>query len=103
LAGFLFLIIGSALALAGLTYGWAGVESRVGPHRDSRRNLVPFLGRTVAWAALAYCWPIFSCAVRRNPGQPVVLLDASLSLAADSGRGRSPGLSGRWGEIRLFG
>ncbi|HEV8125895.1 MAG TPA: hypothetical protein VGP80_16735 [Gemmatimonadales bacterium] len=104
MAGFLFLIIGSALALAGLTYGWLESSPGSGLIATLWRNLVPFLGRTVAWAALGVLLADLSCAVRRNPGQPVVLLDASLSLAADSGRWKEARDSaGRWGEIRLFG
>lgn len=104
MAGFLLLIICSALALSGLTYGWLESSAGAGFAATLRRNLVPFLGRAVAWAALGVLLADLSCAVRRNPGQPVVLLDASLSLAADSGRWKEARDSAaRWGEIRLFG
>jgi hypothetical protein len=104
LAGFLLLIIGIAFALAGVTYGWLESSPGSGFVATLGRNLVPFLGRAVAWGALGVLLADLSCAVHRNPGRPVVLLDASLSLAADSGRWKEARDSaGRWGDIRLFG
>ena len=101
---FLLLIACGALALAGFTYGWLEATPGSGFFATLPRNLLPFLGRAVAWAALGILLADLSCAVRRNPGRPVVLLDASLSLAADSGRWKEARDSAaRWGEIRLFG
>lgn len=100
----LLLIVVTALAVSGLTYAWLEAAPGSGFGPTLRRNLVPFLGRAVAWSALGILLADLSCAVRRGPGEPLVLLDASLSLAADSGRWAEARDSARhWGEVRYFG
>ncbi|MEP7324721.1 MAG: hypothetical protein ABI836_02130 [Gemmatimonadota bacterium] len=104
MAVILILIICAATALAALTYGWLESSPGAGFVATLRRNGVPFVGRAVAWAALGALLADLSCAVRRSPGRPIVLLDASLSLAADSGRWSEARDSAvRWGDVRLFG
>lgn len=104
MAVILLLIICGATALAALTYGWLESSPGSGFAAAIRRNLVPFLGRAMAWTALGVLLADLSCAVRKHPGQPVVLLDASLSLAADSGRwNEARDSAARWGEVRRFG
>jgi hypothetical protein len=69
-----------------------------------RRHWIPFACRAVAWGALGILLLDLSCAAQRDPGRPLVLLDASLSLAADSGRwneARDSSLA--WGDLRTFG
>lgn len=93
-----------AAFLSAVTYGW--LEPSEG-HRGVaalRRHWVPFICRALAWGALGILLLDLSCATRRDPGRPLVLLDASLSLAADSGRwneARDSSLA--WGEVRTFG
>jgi hypothetical protein len=100
----LLIIVVLALALAGLTYGWLEAVPGSGFGATLRRNLVPSLGRAVAWSALGILLADLSCAVRRSAGEPLVLLDASLSLAADSGRwAEARDSAEHWGEVRYFG
>jgi hypothetical protein len=100
----ILLVLLLAVFLSGLTYGW--LEPSEG-HRGGaalRRHWVPFTCRALAWATLGILLLDVSCATPRNPGRPLVLLDASLSLAADSGRwseARDSSLT--WGELRTFG
>jgi hypothetical protein len=98
------LVLLLAVALSAVTYGW--LESSEG-HRGAqalRRHWVPFACRAIAWSALGILLLDLSCATPRDPGRPLVLLDASLSLAADSGRWvEARDSATRWGEVRTFG
>ena len=93
-----------AAFLSATTYGW--LEPSEG-HRGVaalRRHWVPFVCRALAWGSLGILLLDLSCATRRDAGRPLVLLDASLSLAADSGRwGEARDSSLVWGEVRTFG
>ena len=72
--------------------------------RAGRRGIVPMVCRAVAWAALGILVLNVSCPVAGVPRQPLVLLDASLSLAAAGGRWTEARDSAvGWGEIRHFG
>ena len=85
-----------ALGLSAFTY--------LGLERLGRRSWIPLLCRAVAWAALGLLLINLSCHVRMAPARPLVLLDASLSLAATGGQwpeARDSAL--RWGEVRSFG
>lgn len=98
------LVLVVAVALSALTYGW--FEPSEGHRGVSalRRHWFPFACRAVAWGALGILLLDLSCATPRLPGRPLVLLDASLSLAADSGRwieARDSALA--WGDVRTFG
>jgi hypothetical protein len=70
-----------------------------------KRAWLAALCRAVAWAALGVLLLDLTCAV--SPGgraRPLVLLDGSLSMAADGGRWREALDSARgWGDVRLFG
>lgn len=98
----LVLILG--VLLSGLTYGWLEPARGQAGVAALRRSWVPFLCRAAAWSALGILLLDLSCAVPRPPERPLVLLDASLSLAADSGRWREARDSAmRWGDVRTFG
>ena len=85
-----------AFALSAFTYL---VLERVG-----RRAWVPLVCRAIAWTALGLLLVNLSCSVRGAPPQPLVLLDASLSLGAAGGRwAEARDSARRWGEIRSFG
>ena len=78
----LLLVLAGALTLSACAYWWL---ERLGP-----RAWLPFVFRSVAWASLGVLALNLSCPVSRSgSGQPLVLLDASLSMA---------GAGGRWGE-----
>ncbi len=85
-----------ALALAAFTY--------LALERLGRRAWVPLVCRAIAWTALGLLLVNLSCSVRGAPPRPLVLLDASLSLAAVGGKWAEARDSARhWGEIRTFG
>ncbi|HYF39987.1 MAG TPA: hypothetical protein VD930_09880, partial [Gemmatimonadales bacterium] len=72
--------------------------------RAGRRAWVPLVCRTIAWTALGLLLVNLSCRVRGAAPQPIVLLDASLSLGAAGGRWLEARDSARrWGEVRSFG
>jgi len=72
--------------------------------RLGRRSSIPMIFRAVAWAALGLLLVNLSCRVRGTPPRPLVLLDASLSMAAPGGHWREARDSAvRWGEVRTFG
>ena len=100
----ILLVLLLAVVLSGLTYGW--LEPSEG-HRGVTalgRHWVPFACRALAWGALGILLLDLSCATPRDPGRPLVLLDASLSLAADSGRwSEARDSAAQWGEVRTFG
>ena len=77
------LVVLAAFALAAFTY--LGVE------RLGRRALVPLVCRGIAWSALGLLLVNVSCPVAGTPLEPLVLLDASLSMDASGGR---------WNEAR---
>ena len=90
------LIIIAAVALAAGTY--------LGLERLGRRGLVPMVCRTVAWSALGILVANMSCPVAGRDGRPLVLLDGSLSVRADSARFMALADSAsRLGEVRTFG
>ena len=90
------LVVLLALALAAFTY--------LGLERLGRRAWVPLVCRAIAWAALGLLLVNTSCPVRVKPLQPLVLLDASLSMGAAGSRWKEARDSAvRWGEIRHFG
>jgi hypothetical protein len=72
--------------------------------RIGRRGWVPLVCRGIAWAALGLLLLNVSCPVSGPPRRPLVLLDASLSMAAAGGRwGEARDSAARWGEVRRFG
>jgi hypothetical protein len=72
--------------------------------RVGRRGWVPLALRGLAWTALGLLLINLSCPVRGASLQPLVLLDASLSLGAAGGRWREARDSAsRWGLVRSFG
>jgi len=72
--------------------------------RIGRRGWVPLVCRAVAWAALGLLLLNLSCPVSRPPGRPLVLLDASLSMAAAGGHwAEARDSAARWGDVRRFG
>jgi hypothetical protein len=72
--------------------------------RIGRRGWLPLVCRAVAWAALGLLLLNVSCPVSRPPGRALVLLDASLSMAAAGGHWtEARDSAARWGEVRLFG
>jgi hypothetical protein len=90
------LVVLAAVALAAFTY--LGVE------RLGRRALVPLVCRGIAWSALGLLLVNVSCPVAGTPLEPLVLVDASLSMEASGGRwieARDSAM--RWGERRYFG
>jgi hypothetical protein len=90
------LVVLLAVALAAFTY--------LGLERVGRRGWVPLALRAVAWTALGLLLINLSCPVRGATLQPLVLLDASLSLGAAGGRWREARDSAaRWGEVGTFG
>jgi hypothetical protein len=98
------LVILLAVLLSALTYGWLEPAPGQRGMVALRRSAVPFGARSVAWAALGILLLDMSCAVPRPPGRPLVLLDASLSLGADSGRWSEARDSAQlWGEVLTFG
>ncbi|HKT59621.1 MAG TPA: hypothetical protein VJQ46_06195, partial [Gemmatimonadales bacterium] len=72
--------------------------------RIGRRGWVPLVCRAIAWATLGLLLLNLSCPVSRPPDRPLVLLDASLSMAAAGGRWtEARDSAARWGEVRRFG
>jgi len=72
--------------------------------RIGRRGWVPMVARALAWAALGLLLLNLSCPVSRPPGRPLVLLDASISMAAAGGRwAEARDSAARWGDVRRFG
>jgi hypothetical protein len=100
----LFLLLLLAASLSALTYGWLEPSEGQRGILALRRHWIPLVCRAIAWGALAILLLDLSCATPRDPGRPLVLLDASLSLAADSGRwGEARDSALAWGEVRTFG
>ena len=98
------LILLLAAFLSAVTYGWLEPSEGQRGLTALRRHWVPFACRAVAWGALGILLLDMSCATPRDPGRPLVLLDASLSLAADSGRwSEARDSAAAWGEVRTFG
>jgi hypothetical protein len=98
------LVILLAVGLSAMTYGWLEPSRGTQGLGALRRSWLPFVCRAVAWAALGMLLADLSCAMRRNAGRPLVLLDASLSLGADSGRWQAAKDSAtKWGEVMTFG
>ncbi|HJR16573.1 MAG TPA: hypothetical protein VJ808_06945 [Gemmatimonadales bacterium] len=93
----LFILVAlAAFGLAALTY--------LGLERLGWRAWVPLLCRGIAWAALGLLLINVSCPVAGAPLQPLVLLDASLSMSAAGGRwSEARDSAARWGELRYFG
>ncbi len=90
------LVVLAAFALAAFTY--LGVE------RLGRRALVPLICRGFAWSALGLLLVNVSCPVPGTLLQPLVLLDASLSMGAAGGRwSEARDSAATWGERRYFG
>ncbi|MEO8294286.1 MAG: hypothetical protein ABI613_02145 [Gemmatimonadota bacterium] len=98
------LVVLLALAVSAATYGWLEPARGHAGIAALRKAWVPFLCRSIAWGALGILLLDVSCAVPRPPARPLVLLDASLSLVADSGRwseARDSAIA--WGDVRTFG
>jgi len=92
----LLLVALAAAALAAGTY--------LGFERLGKRGLVPMSCRAVAWAALGVLLVNVSCPGVAIREQPLVLLDASVSMGAASGRWREARrLADSLGEVRVFG
>ena len=91
-----FLVVVAAAALASFTYLYL--------ERAGSRGWPALVCRAVAWAALGLLLLNVSCPVAGPPVRPLVLLDASLSMAAAGGRWTEARDSAvRWGEVRTFG
>lgn len=72
--------------------------------RSGRRGLPAAACRAVAWAALGLLVLNLSCPDRAGAPRPLVLLDASLSMAAAGGQwAAARDSAARWGEVRLVG
>lgn len=85
-----------AVALAAFTYLYL--------ERTGRRGWLALACRAVAWTALGLLLLNVSCPVAGRPQRPVVLLDASLSMAGPGGRwAEARDSARRWGEPRTFG
>lgn len=85
-----------AFGLAAFTY--------LGLERAGRRAWIALVCRGTAWTALGLLLLDLSCQVRRPALPPLVLLDASLSLAAPGAQWSAARDSAlRWGEVRTFG
>jgi hypothetical protein len=91
-----FLVVIAAGALAAFTYLYL--------ERAGSRGWPALVCRAVAWGALGLLLLNVSCPVSGAPLRPLVLLDASLSMAAAGGRWAEARDSAmRWGEVRAFG
>jgi hypothetical protein len=100
----ILLVLILAAFLSAVTYGWFEPSEGQRGVAAVRRHWIPFTCRAVAGGALGILLLDLSCATPRSPGRPLVLLDASLSLAADSGRWtEARDSAAAWGEIRTFG
>jgi hypothetical protein len=89
-------VVALAAAFAAITY--------LGLERLGRRSSIPMVFRAIAWAALGLLLVNLSCEVRGTPARPLVLLDASLSMAAAGGHwNEARDSAARWGEVRSFG
>lgn len=95
--GFILL---AALAASGFTY----FRLEAAPEGSRQRRLVlPFVLRSLAWFCLGLLLADLSCGARRG-GTPLVLLDASLSMTADSAHWRAAQDTARHlGEVERFG
>jgi hypothetical protein len=92
----ILLVVAVAVSLVAFTY--------LGLERLGRRAWIPMVCRAVAWTALGLLLVNMSCPVRLAPRQPLVLLDASLSLGAAGGRWREArDTAQRLGVVRTFG
>lgn len=92
-----------ALVVALLGFGAAAFTylrlERVGP-----RGWIPLVCRGMAWTALGLLLINVSCPVPGTTLRPLVLLDASLSMAGPGGRWTEARDSATvWGEVRRFG
>ncbi len=91
-----FVVLVAAAALAAATY--------LGFERLGRRGVAPMVARFVAWAALGLLLINVSCPRSPEAGRPLVLLDASLSMAAAGARWDSAlATARRTGDVRYFG
>ena len=85
-----------AIALAAITY--------LGLERLGRRGIPPMLARAVAWTALGLLLLNVSCPVAPEARQPIVLLDASLSMSAPgAGWAEARAAAATLGDVRRFG
>jgi hypothetical protein len=90
------LVVLAAAALAAFTY--------LHLERTGSRGWPALACRAVAWAALGLLLLNVSFPVSGEPVRPLVLLDASLSMTAASGRwAEARDSAHRWGEVRTFG
>ena len=90
------LVVLAASGLAAFTY--------LGLERLGGRGWIPLTCRAIAWSALGLLLVNVSCPVPSAPLRPLVLLDASLSMGAASGRWtEARDSAARWGEVRQFG
>lgn len=88
------LVLAAAVGLAIAAYAGLGW----------RRQWLPLSLRAIAWVALGLLLVNPGCPVAGSPGRPLVLLDASLSMAAAGGRwGAALDSARQWGEVRPFG
>ena len=91
-----FLVASVAAAFAAFTYLYL--------ERAGSRSWPALVCRAVAWIALGLLLLNVSCPVAGTQRRPMVLLDASLGMAATGGRWREARDSAfRWGEVRSFG
>ena len=90
------LVIVVAASLAAFTYLYL--------EQTGRRGWPALVLRAVAWAALGLLLLNVGCPVAGTTLRPLVLLDASLSMAAAGGEWPAARDSAaRWGEVRRFG
>jgi hypothetical protein len=86
-----------------LAFGTAAF-TYLGLERVGRRGWIPLVCRGIAWTALGLLLVNLSCPVPGASLRPLVLLDASLSMAGPGGRWTEARDSASdWGEIRRFG
>ena len=92
----ILLVVLVAAALAAFTY--------LHLERTGWRGWAALVCRAVAWSGLGLLLLNVSCPVSGAPLRPLVLLDASLSMAAAGGRwAEARDSAARWGEVRTFG
>jgi len=90
----IFLVLAAAIGLAAAAYSGLGW----------RQQWLPLSLRALAWASLGLLLVNPGCPLAGSPGRPLVLLDASLSMAAAGGRwGAALDSARRWGEVMPFG
>lgn len=95
---------GALLALAVLLGAAGAAFTYLVLERGGRRNLPALVARAIAWSALLLLVLNLSCPAPAERREPLVLLDASLSMDVAGGRWRDArALADSLGEVRTFG